>query len=141
MYSRLESLLVDAVNGNDFSKDLDSVCDFYGDDLERNSLLPQLQTLRAQLGTETDLGLNNVVAYLRNLPSAAVDYFSEGFNLVKLLLVVPATNAVSERSASALRRLKTYLGTTMSQERLNHCMILHVHKEMTGKWNMVDIGN
>ena len=62
------------------------------------------------------------MAYLRNLPSAAVDYFSEVFNLVKLLLVVPATNAVSERSASALRRLETYLGTTMSQERLN-CLL------------------
>ena len=101
LYSSLESLLLDAVNGNDFSKDLDSVCDFYGDDLERNSLLPQLQTPRAQLGTETDLGLNDVVAYLSNLSSAAVDYFSEGFNIVKLLLVVPATNALSERSASA----------------------------------------
>ena len=41
LYSSLESLFV-----GDFSKDLDSVCDFYGDDLERNSLLPQLQTLR-----------------------------------------------------------------------------------------------
>ena len=34
-----------------------------------------------------------------------------------ILLVVPATNAVSERSASVLRRLKTYLWTTMTQER------------------------
>ena len=91
--------------------------------MERNSLLPRLKTLGAQLGAETDLGLNNVVAYLRNLPSAGVDYFSEVFNLaIKLLLVVPATNATSERSGSALRRLKTCLPTTMPQERLNHCM-------------------
>ena len=44
--------------------------------------------------------LNDVVAYLRNLPKAAVDYFSEDFSLVKLVLVLPFTNAVSERSAS-----------------------------------------
>ena len=50
---------MDAFNRKDFSKDLDSVCDFYGEELERNSLLPQLQTLIAQLGTETDLGLND----------------------------------------------------------------------------------
>ena len=68
-------------------------------------MLQQLQTLRAQLGTETDLGLNDVVVYLRKSPSAVVDYFSEVFNLVKLLLVVPA---VSECSASVLRRLKTF---------------------------------
>ncbi|CAH3027240.1 unnamed protein product [Porites evermanni] len=52
-----------------------------------------------------DFGLNDVVAYLRNLPGVAVNYF----NLVKLLLVVPATNAVRKHSASALKRLKTYL--------------------------------
>ena len=72
----------------------------------------------------------------RNLLSAAVNYLSEVF-----LPVVAATNAVSERSASALRRLKTYLRTTMSQERLNLCMILHVYKKMTGKLNMADIEN
>ena len=33
---------------------------------------------------------------------------------------MPATNAVSEWSALALRRVKTYLRTTMSQARLNN---------------------
>ena len=30
---------------------------------------------------------------------------------------MPATNAVSERSASAMRRIKTYLHSTMSQQK------------------------
>ena len=50
---------------------------------------------------------------------------------MQLLLVMPATNASSERSFSALRRVKTYLRTTMTQERLNHMMVLHVHKDST----------
>ena len=37
---------------------------------------------------------------------------------MKLLLVMPATNATLERSFSALRRIKSYLQATMSQERL-----------------------
>lgn len=41
---------------------------------------------------------------------------------MKLLLVMPATNVTSERSFSTLRRIKTYLQTTMSQERLNYLM-------------------
>ena len=49
----------------------------------------------------------------------------------ELVLVVPTTNAVSEISASALRRIKMYLRTTMQQARLNSLMILHVHKERT----------
>lgn len=77
--------------------------------MAHNSLLPQ--TFRVQLGNETHPGLNDVLKYLRNLPSAAFNYFSDVFNLVNLLLVVTGTNAVSERLASTLRRLKckTYL--------------------------------
>ena len=48
---------------------------------------------------------------------------------MQLLLVMPATNASLERSFSALRRVKNYLRATMSQERLNYLMILHVHKD------------
>ena len=44
---------------------------------------------------------------------------------------MPATNAVSERSASGVRRLKTYLRSTMFQVRLNKLLVLHVHKYRT----------
>ena len=47
------------------------------------------------------------------------------------MYVLPATTATAERSFSSLRRLKTYLRTTMSSQRLNHLMILHVHKDST----------
>ena len=61
---------------------------------------------------------------------------SEICTLLKLDLVVPATNAVSERSASALRRVKTFLRSTMSQSRLNNLMVLHVHKQRADKLNL-----
>jgi hypothetical protein len=48
-----------------------------------------------------------------------------------LLLTLSATNAVSERSFSVLRRVKTYLKSSMTQQRLNNLMLLHVHKELT----------
>ena len=51
--------------------------------------------------------------------------------LLKLVIVIPATNASSERNRSVLRRVKSYLRTTMSQVRLNHVLILHAHKERT----------
>ena len=38
-------------------------------------------------------------------------------------------NDVVVSTASALKRLKSYLRTTMSQERLNHVTVLNVHKE------------
>ena len=52
-----------------------------------------------------------------------------------------ATNARSERSFSALRRAKTYLLLTMSQQRLNQLMLLHVRKDRTDSLNLVDVAN
>jgi len=55
--------------------------------------------------------------------------FNEVEQLVRLLLTVPCSNAETERSFSALRRLKTYLKNTMNQDRLNHLTVLHVHQD------------
>ena len=42
---------------------------------------------------------------------------------------MPATNAVSEINFSSMRRLKSYLRSTINQSWLNHVMILHLYKE------------
>ena len=49
--------------------------------------------------------------------------------LLRLLLTLPASSATSERSFSALRRLKTWLRATMTQARLNAVALCHVHRE------------
>jgi hypothetical protein len=54
---------------------------------------------------------------------------------------MPATNAVSERSFSALKRVKSYLRSTTGQNRLNHLMVLHVHKEETDSIDIVEVAN
>ena len=59
----------------------------------------------------------------------------------KLLLVMPATNAVDGRSFSALRRGKTYLNSTTGESRVNHYMMLHVHEDVTDAPTLVDVAN
>ena len=54
---------------------------------------------------------------------------------------MPATNAGSKRSFSAVRRIKMYLRSTMTQQRLNHLMLLHAHKSHTDSLNLVDVAN
>ena len=61
--------------------------------------------------------------------------------LVSLILVILATNAVSERSFSAMRHIKTYLRSVMSQERLNSLMVLHIHKDLTDSLDLKFIVN
>ena len=43
-----------------------------------------------------------------------------------------ATNAASERSFSALRRIKSYLHSTMHQQQLNHLMTSDIASEFVG---------
>ena len=54
---------------------------------------------------------------------------------------MPATNAVGERSLSALRQGKTYLSSTTGDSKLNHYKILHVHKDGTDAPTLVDAAN
>ena len=49
--------------------------------------------------------------------------------IIEFILVLPATNATSERSFSKLKLLKTYLRSTMSHAHLNHYMVFSVYKE------------
>ena len=54
---------------------------------------------------------------------------------------MPATNTTSEHSFSALHRIKTYLRSTMTQARLNHIMIMNIHKHLTDELDIVHMAN
>ena len=56
--------------------------------------------------------------------------------LVKLILVMPTTSAVSNRLFLCLKRIKTYLRSATANNRLNQLLILHTHKLLTDKLNL-----
>ena len=64
---------------------------------------------------------------------------SEVHKLLRLYLTIPITSSTSERSFSALRRLLTYLRSTMTEKRLNNCFLLHFHKDLTDRINLQDV--
>ena len=64
---------------------------------------------------------------------------SEVVSVLKLIMVLPSTNTVSERSFSALKRLERYLRSTMKQDRLNHLLLLYVHKDRTDSLSLTHV--
>ena len=60
---------------------------------------------------------------------------------LQIILVLPATNSTSERSFSVLRRVKIYLRSTMTRQRLTNLMVLHVHKDITVSMNPRDVAS
>ena len=142
LYSNLEQLLLKAVCKENYSSEFDFVTKFYGPDLNVHALEMQLQIFATNFIMEgKKTSIKDILKYLRNISSAQRALLSEICIIAKLILVMPATNAVSERSFSALRRVKTYLRSTMKQTRLNHLIILHVHNDITDSLNLNDIGN
>ena len=75
---------------------------------------------------------------MKNLPARISDtlkqkdplIFPNIFTLLKILAVLPVTTCSCERSISVLCRIKTYLRSTMTQERLDGLALLHIHRNI-----------
>ncbi len=49
--------------------------------------------------------------------------------ILYIMLTMPVTSATAERSFSVLRRLKTYVRSTMKNDRLASLALMHIHRE------------
>ena len=95
------------------------------------------QKLENKLPTTKVTNVRTVCSIMAEI-SLGKEMLSEVVRLIKLFYTIPVTTSTAERTFSALRRLKTYLRTTMSQARLNH---LYVHKDRTDKIDLDKIAN
>ena len=137
-YAALQEQILHAIKGERYEEHLEIIKTVYGDDLNYILLETQLELLPETF----ENGVSDVKELLdafRNLDKAKRTLLSGVMKVVKLIIVLSATNAVSERSFSALKRVKTYLRSTTSANRLNHLMMLHVHKDNTDRLDNEDI--
>ena len=146
VYRNIEDLILKVCQRKQYDEELDFVCSYYKDDLNKHQLQSQLPLLQLLVNDklkseDCELSIHFIVSTLSDLSIAQRGAFSEVFTVMKLLLVMPATNATSERSFSALRRVKTYLRSSMGQMRLNNLMVLHVHKDLTDGLDLNEVGN
>ena len=120
---------------DEVQKDFELACTFY--EVIKDDLHPELLRYRLSIFCTEFLNLYSTV----QIPPTILDIIKYTCTLTapqKQLLVMKriasymtATNATSERTFSALRRIKSYRRSTMSQVRLNHLMVLQVHKALT----------
>ena len=106
-YCAIEDLLLNAALGNDYESNFAAVMDVYGNDLDGDQLRLHLGILSATFGSDAEtestnqLTFRDVKKYLLSLSQAERALVSQVMILVELILVLPCTNAVSERSFSA----------------------------------------
>ena len=141
MYSNLEKLLIKAASCEEFFEEFQVVTALYSSDLNPQLLRTQLQLLKVHL---SKIGREKVT--ILTLKESILSFgescslLSEVVKVLSFLLVMPITNATSERSFSALT-IKTYLKTTMHRAHLNHLMLLHVHKDIKDRLDLIECAN
>ena len=140
IYKNLECLILKAAKQEEYSNEIQEVLSFYGDDFQETDLRTQLQIFGTKFIGKS-CSLKDILAFLRGLSDGQKAFFSQVCRVAQLIMVMPATNAASERSFSVLRRVKSYLRSTMTQLRLNNLMILHIYKEMLDDMDLKSIAN
>jgi len=92
--------------------------------------IPENNLEEEEQGHTTAVTVSDTLAEFAGKSHDVRDLLNAVERLFKFLVVLPASSATAERSFSTLRRLKNYLRLTrpMTQERLNHVAVHHVHK-------------
>uniref|UniRef100_A0A7N0TMK1 Zinc finger MYM-type protein 1-like n=1 Tax=Kalanchoe fedtschenkoi TaxID=63787 RepID=A0A7N0TMK1_KALFE len=96
-------------------------------DVDANELYVELQLLMDLL-PKKDMRAIHILNFLKHMncfPNAIIAY--------RILLTIPVTVASAERSFSKLKLLKSYLRSSMSQERLNGLVLLAIENDCLEK--------
>ncbi|XP_026458556.1 zinc finger MYM-type protein 1-like [Papaver somniferum] len=94
-------------------------------DINGDELYTELKVLRSFLPNETKKAID-VLSFLTNMGGC----YSNASISYRILLTIPVTVASAERSFSKLKLIKSYLRSTMSQERLNGLAMLSIEADM-----------
>lgn len=129
----IENILVKCSKQLDYTDELATLKANYNDELNWYSLMSELQCL--EMSKCNFQVIDDFFTWIVNHNTI----YPQLAHLAKLILVLPASNAISERSFSALRRVKSYLRSSMGQKRLNSLLLLHVHKDKLDELNYQDI--
>ena len=103
VYRNLEELLLKGAAGSELSKQLGEVSAVYHElDVSQLALQPSNLATYFRENSITP-SLEECLKYLRSLSPAAKTFYNEVCTVAKLILVMPASNAVSERASSVMR--------------------------------------
>ena len=132
----IEVLMIKHANGNFKDTIPEDINNFLNDDVDLSRLQIQLCMLPDLIKT----AFNNSVKEVTNIRTIAdamlksevyQKMLTEIDKLLLLYFTFPVTTSTAERSFSTLRRIKTYLRSTMNACRLNNLLLLHIHRSKT----------
>ncbi|XP_074352732.1 uncharacterized protein LOC141691879 [Apium graveolens] len=103
-------------------------------DLNCDDLYEDLCILRRNLPEGTKSAID-VLTYIKEMEGS----YPNVWIAYRILLTIPVTVSYAERSFSKLKLIKSYLRSTMSQERLSGLAMLSIEKDMVEKLDYVNL--
>ena len=78
----------------------------------------------------SNLVFGDIIEFFKRCAPQVLSLLSELCKIIELILVLPASNAESERSFSKMKLIKGRLRSTMKTKKLNHFMIVGLNKDI-----------
>ena len=141
LIEEIELLMLNTANGNSLVGIPDSIANFLKDNFDLDRLKVQLNMIPDLIASAFDNSVKKVTN-IRTISSAMLEssiyqkMLTEVHKLLMLYFIFPVTTSTAERSFSTLRRIKTFLRSTMTESRLNNLFLLHIHKSRTDALNL-----
>ena len=89
-----------------------------------------MQTFKSIFRKKDNLVFGDIIEFFKRCAPQGLSLLSELCKIIELILVLPASNAESERSFSKMKLIKGRLRSTMKTDKLNHFMIVGLNKDI-----------
>ena len=107
-----------------------AIFDVYSHDITNNMAVFQHEITMWELKWRQTPLIKRPETLLDTLDSMPCIAYPNLYNVLCILCVMPVSTATAERSFSSMRRIKTYLRSTMTDESFSALALLHIHREM-----------
>ena len=143
VFLNLESLLIQAAapTGNIDVPKLASLHEIYDGEIDIDALEVEANVFRAIMSNCRVGCFKHVYNKIKTFPESKKELIPNIMRIIKLLLINPATYCSPERSFSTARRLKYWLRSIMTSQRLNGLVLLNLHKECTNQLDLMEVGD
>ena len=68
---------------------------------------------------------------MKALKACDREYFPNIYVLLRIASTIPVTSCENERANSTLKNIKSFLRSSMGQERLSSLALMHIHRSMS----------
>ena len=135
--------MLKAIKGQETLTEMKTVLSAYSAEVSDTEIEAKLPTFRVIIGGNSDQVkcFNNILDKIKSLNEHEQCLIGEVVTLCKIMLVIPATSATTERSFPTARHLKMWLGSHIVQSRFNDVCILNTHKKRLYDLSLIDIAS